>query len=63
MKEMRQVFLQNQEETVLDPFQTMLQCEPKLPRRVQQPWTVAPSFPESNQKSQPPPYMALRQSS
>lgn len=61
MKEKRRVFLQKQDEIIQDPFQPMLRPEPKLPRRVQQPQTVAPSSPESNQKLQQSPYMALKQ--
>lgn len=62
MKERRWVFLQKKDETVQDPFQPMLRPKPKLPKRVQQPQIVAPSSPESNQKRQPSPYMALRAS-
>lgn len=38
----------------------MLRPEFKLPRRVQQPQTVATRPPESNQKLQPSPQMALK---
>lgn len=43
-----------------NPFQPMLRPEFKVPRRVQQPQTVATSSPESNKKLQPSPYMDLK---
>lgn len=62
MKERRWVFLREQDETVQNPLQPMLRPEPKLPRQVQQPQTMTPSSPESDQKLHPSPYMALKQS-